>query len=77
MLKSVLGTATLLAGWSALWFAYVVYFGGNHVSNAILNCSSPCELPVSDDGPQDIALWVIGLVAIVAFRVWLHRGPSR
>jgi hypothetical protein len=59
--------AALLAGWSVLWFVNVVYLGANHAATVVRG----------DDGPRDILVWVLGLVAIIAIRVWLYRKRSR
>jgi hypothetical protein len=77
MLKSSLGTAALVAGWSALWFVNVLYLGqGGGMTNACLRDPTKCTSG-GEDGPLDIAIWVIGLVAIVALRVWLYRRRLR
>ncbi len=71
MLRSILGTAALLAGWSVLWFVNVALLGA-HLTNGGTICRPEC-----DDSPRDVAIWVLGIVAIVAFGVWLGRRRTR
>lgn len=72
MLKSILGTAALLVGWSVLWFVNVVFLGAG-VRDISACPNGGCQV---DDGLRDILVWVIGIVAIVAVRVWLYRRRS-
>ena len=68
MMKSILGTAALLAGWSLVWFVNVVYL------NQDIGHPPYSGVQESDDGPLDIAIWVIGLVAIVGIQALLYRS---
>lgn len=53
----------MVACWSAVWFVNVVYLGtGGGMISACLRDATQCSSG-SDDGPRDIVVWVIGLVA--------------
>lgn len=72
MLKWTAVTAALLALWSLAWFVNVVYLDtGGGVSLACTRDATKCP---GDNGPRDILVWVIGLVAIIAVRVCCIAG---
>jgi hypothetical protein len=80
MLKWIVGTALLIVGWTAVWMWSFVYSGSPHITS-ILKCPTgpPCRTyaPPADNGPLDLAVWIVGLIIIVAVQQGLYRRRLR
>jgi hypothetical protein len=76
MLKWTVVTAALLVAWSVVLFAKVVFLGSR--VGAVVKCpTGQCQINGGGVQPSDFLIWVIGLVSIVAWRVWSYRARAR
>jgi hypothetical protein len=78
MVKSLLVTAALLAGWSFVCYLVPMVSANMHRVSIFHPCGQGggCQI-VGDDPTIGIVVWAVGVVAIVADGTWRYRRRSR